>query len=56
MGTISAVVYLICSSYFLYAWKRHKVEYRLKFGLIKEKATLDELLEQVDEKMQKYSQ
>ena len=40
----------------LYAWKRHKTEYALKFGLQKEKATLDELLEQVDEKMQKYSQ
>ena len=56
IGTISAVVYLICSSYFLYAWKKHKVEYALKFGLTKEKATLDELLETVDEKMQKYSQ
>ena len=56
MGTVSAVVYLICSSYFLYTWKRHRVEYALKFGVYKEKPSLDELMEQVDEKMQKYSQ
>ena len=56
IGTISATIYLICSSYFLYAWKKHRVEYALRFGLTKETASLDELLEQVDEKMQKYSQ
>ena len=56
MGTVSAVVYLICSSYFLYTWKRHRVEYALEFGVYKEKPSLDELMEQVDEKMQKYSQ
>ena len=56
IGTISAVVYLICSSYFMYAWRRHKKEYRYRFGLDKEEPTLDELLEEVDEKMLKYSQ
>ena len=56
IGTVTAVVYLICSSYFLYAWKRHRVDYMYRFGLSKEKPSLDELLEQVDEKMQKYNQ
>ena len=50
------MIYLIFSSYFLYAWKKHRVEYMHRFGLAKEKPSLDELLEEVDEKMQKYSQ
>ena len=40
----------------MYAWRRHKKEYRYRFGLDKEEPTLDELLEEVDEKMLKYSQ
>lgn len=56
IGTTTAIVYLIGSTYFIWLWKAHKTEYMYRTGYWKEEQSIDEIIERIDDQLDKYNQ